>query len=57
VREIYSRIRAAGIGIKFDLQEAGPYLVFQCLGPDAILVEVRAPLESAAPQGTSASTP
>jgi hypothetical protein len=44
VREIYSRIKEAGVGIKFDLQEAGPNFVFQCLGPDSIPVEVRAPV-------------
>ena len=54
VREIYSRMKAAGVGIKFDLQEAGPNLAFQCLGPDAIPVEVRAPLESAQRRGTAA---
>jgi len=29
VREIYSRIKGAGVGIKFDLQKAGPNLAFQ----------------------------
>jgi lactoylglutathione lyase len=52
VREIYFRIKAAGVGIKFDLQEAGPNLAFQCLGPDAIPVEVRAPLKSAADEAS-----
>jgi catechol 2,3-dioxygenase-like lactoylglutathione lyase family enzyme len=43
VREIYERVKAAGVKIKFDLQEAGPNLVFVCLAPDSIPVEVRAP--------------
>ena len=43
VREIYERVKNAGVEIKFDLQEAGPNLVFQCLAPDSIPVEVRAP--------------
>lgn len=43
VREIYERVKKAGIPIKFDLQEAGPNLVFHCLTPDSIPVEVRAP--------------
>ena len=43
VRSIYERVRAAGVAIKFDLQEAGPNFVFQCVGPDNIPVEVRAP--------------
>lgn len=43
VREIYERVKKAGVAIKFDLQEAGPNLAFQCLAPDSIVVEVRAP--------------
>ncbi len=43
VREIYERVKKAGVAIKFDLQEAGPNLAFQCLAPDSIPVEVRAP--------------
>ena len=45
VREIHDRLIAARIGMKFELQEAGPALAFQCVGPDAIPVEVRAPLD------------
>ena len=45
VREIHDSLKAAGIGMKFELQEAGPALAFQCVGPDAIPVEVRAPLD------------
>ena len=37
--------KAAGIGMKFEVQEASPALAFQCVGPDAIPVEVRAPLD------------
>lgn len=43
VREIYERVKKAGVAIKFELQEAGPNLAFQCLAPDSIVVEVRAP--------------
>ncbi|MBV8276766.1 MAG: VOC family protein [Verrucomicrobia bacterium] len=43
VRSIYERVRAAGVAIKFDLQEAGTNFAFQCVGPDNIPVEVRAP--------------
>jgi len=43
VRTVYQRVRDAGIAIRFDLQEAGPNFVFQCIGPDNIPVEVRAP--------------
>jgi catechol 2,3-dioxygenase-like lactoylglutathione lyase family enzyme len=57
VRETYSRLKEAGVGIKFDLQEAGPNLAFQCLGPDAIPVEVRAPLKSAPPRDATTTAP
>jgi hypothetical protein len=36
----------AGVGMKLDLGVQGPGLVFQCLGPDDIPVEVRAPKDS-----------
>jgi catechol 2,3-dioxygenase-like lactoylglutathione lyase family enzyme len=42
VREIYERLKEAGVGMKFELQEVGPNLAFQCWGPDSIPVEVRA---------------
>jgi catechol 2,3-dioxygenase-like lactoylglutathione lyase family enzyme len=43
VRGAYDRLKAAGIPMKLDLGIQGPALVFQCLGPDNIPVEVRAP--------------
>lgn len=43
VREVYERVKAVGVAMKFDLQVAGPNLVFQCVGPDSIPVEVRSP--------------
>ena len=43
VREIYERVKGAGVEIKFELQEAGPNLAFVCLAPDSIRVEVRSP--------------
>jgi hypothetical protein len=46
VRDVYERLKAAGVVMKVDLGIQGPALVFQCLGPDAILVEVRAPKDS-----------
>jgi len=46
VRAIYDRLGAAGIAMKIDLGVRGPNLVFQCLGPDSIPVEVRAPKDS-----------
>jgi catechol 2,3-dioxygenase-like lactoylglutathione lyase family enzyme len=46
VREVYDRLKAAGVAMKLDLGVQGPALVFQCLGPDNIPVEVRAPKDS-----------
>lgn len=46
VKDIYNRLKNAGIEIKFALQKAGPNLVFQCYAPNSILVEVSAPFES-----------
>jgi catechol 2,3-dioxygenase-like lactoylglutathione lyase family enzyme len=43
VREIYECLQSADVTLKMDLSEQGPNLVFQCLGPDSIPVEVRAP--------------
>jgi catechol 2,3-dioxygenase-like lactoylglutathione lyase family enzyme len=46
VREIYDRLKAAGIAMKLDLGVQGPALVFQCFGPDNIPIEVRAPKDN-----------
>lgn len=46
VHEIYDRLKSAGVSMKLDLGVQGPNLVFQCVGPDSIPVEVRAPKES-----------
>jgi len=46
VREIYDRLKSSGIAIKLELGMQGPNLVFQCVGPDSIPVEVRAPKDS-----------
>ena len=46
VRAVYERLKAAGVGMKLDLGVQGPALVFTCLGPDNIPVEVRAPKDS-----------
>jgi catechol 2,3-dioxygenase-like lactoylglutathione lyase family enzyme len=43
VRKIYDSLKAAGVAMKADLGVQGPAFVFQCLGPDNIPVEVRAP--------------
>jgi catechol 2,3-dioxygenase-like lactoylglutathione lyase family enzyme len=46
VRDLYNRLKAAGVAMKLDLGIQGPMLVFQCEGPDAIPIEVRAPKDS-----------
>jgi catechol 2,3-dioxygenase-like lactoylglutathione lyase family enzyme len=46
VREIYDRLKKAGVAMKLALGIHGPALGFQCLGPDSIPVEVRAPKDS-----------
>jgi catechol 2,3-dioxygenase-like lactoylglutathione lyase family enzyme len=46
VREIYERLQKAGVKMKLNLGVKGPNLVFQCVGPDSIPVEVRAPKDS-----------
>jgi len=46
VREVYDRLKAAGVPLKLDLGVQGPAVVFQCVGPDNIPVEVRAPKDS-----------
>ena len=46
VREVYDRLKSAGVAMRLDLGVQGPALVFQCLGPDNIPVEVRAPKSS-----------
>lgn len=43
VRAMYERIRNAGVGIKTELSRGGPNLYFMCVGPDGIMIEVRAP--------------
>lgn len=44
VEAVYARIKEAGYAIPFELQKAGPSWAFQCIGPDGIHVEMRAPL-------------
>jgi catechol 2,3-dioxygenase-like lactoylglutathione lyase family enzyme len=46
VRDVYDRLKAAGVAMKVELGVQGPALVFQCLAPDNIPVEVRAPKDS-----------
>lgn len=47
VREIYERLKGAGVEMKVEIGEYGPSLAFQCFAPDSIPVEVRAPRDKA----------
>lgn len=46
VRVVYDRLKKAGIAMKLDFGIHGPNVAFQCVGPDSIPVEVRAPQDS-----------
>lgn len=46
VREAHDRLKAAGVAMKTELGVQGPALVFHCLGPDSIPIEVRAPKDT-----------
>jgi lactoylglutathione lyase len=43
VRAVHARLKAAGVSIKTELSRGGPNVYFMCVGPDGIMIEVRAP--------------
>jgi catechol 2,3-dioxygenase-like lactoylglutathione lyase family enzyme len=43
VRSQFQRLVDAGVPMKSELSFGGPNIYFMCVGPDSILVEVRAP--------------
>lgn len=43
VRELFDRLKEAGVPMKAELGRGGPNVYFMCVGPDSIPVEVRAP--------------
>lgn len=45
VRAVHDRLTAAGVAIKTGLAKGGPNIYFMCVGPDGIVIEVRAPLD------------
>ncbi len=45
VRAQYERLREAGVEIRQELKVGGPNIFFTCVGPDSVMVEVRAPLD------------
>lgn len=46
VKEIYDRLQKAEVPMKLNLQEIGSHLTFLCYAPDAIPVQVSAPVGS-----------
>ena len=45
VRAVRDRLVTANVPIKTDLSRGGPNIYFMCVGPDGVVIEVRAPLE------------
>ena len=45
VQAVYARLKAGGVELKTDLSRGGPNIYFMCVGPDRIMIEVRAPVE------------
>jgi catechol 2,3-dioxygenase-like lactoylglutathione lyase family enzyme len=45
VRGVYERLTSAGVPIKAELSRGGPNVYFMCVGPDGIVIEVRAPAD------------
>ena len=43
VRAVHERLRNAGVPIRTELSRGGPNIYFMCVGPDSIVIEVRAP--------------
>ncbi|MFL5462601.1 MAG: VOC family protein [Gemmatimonadaceae bacterium] len=44
VRAVYDRLKSAGVELKTDVTRGGPNVYFMCVGPDRIMIEVRAPV-------------
>jgi catechol 2,3-dioxygenase-like lactoylglutathione lyase family enzyme len=49
VRATHERLVKAGVPMKTDVSRGGPNIYFMCVGPDGIVVEVRAPILVPAP--------
>ena len=47
VREVYQRLLTAGVPIRTELSRGGPNIYFMCVGPDSLVIEVRAPSDDA----------
>jgi catechol 2,3-dioxygenase-like lactoylglutathione lyase family enzyme len=44
VQAVYARLKSEGVEIKTELTRGGPNVYFMCVGPDRIMIEVRAPI-------------
>jgi catechol 2,3-dioxygenase-like lactoylglutathione lyase family enzyme len=53
VRAIHDRLMAANVEIRTSLSRGGPNLYFICVGPDRLVIEVRAPLDDSASGGSA----
>ena len=47
LRAQYDRLRSAGVAMKTEVSIGGPNLYFMCVGPDSIMIELRAPRDDA----------
>jgi catechol 2,3-dioxygenase-like lactoylglutathione lyase family enzyme len=46
VRATFERLTRASVEIKTELSVGGPNIYFMCVGPDGIMIELRAPSEA-----------
>ena len=53
VRGVYERLTSSGVPIKTALSRGGPNVYFMCVGPDGVMIEVRAPADE--PAGNTAT--
>jgi len=45
VRATHERLQQAGVPMKVGISRGGPNIYFMCVGPDGIVIEVRAPAD------------
>lgn len=46
VRATHERLKNAGVAVKSDVTRGGPNVYFMCVGPDGLMIEVRAPADA-----------
>ena len=57
VRATFERLARANVEIKTELSVGGQNIYFMCVGPDGIMIEVRAPSDERRPLLSDARTP